>query len=267
MIFLCTLSFSLTSSLGAGLEKWSESLTNSLAIQIVTENEAERDSQTDAVMRMLEATPGIKGVSVAAQSDVLALLAPWLGDIPIGSGLPLPTLIDVELEDGNALNIEALRERLKATAPNASVDDHQEWMNRIIEFAAVLRIALTGVMFMVILSTIAIVIFGCRTSLATHRESIEIMHLIGAEDSMIARAFMDRYLVHGLLGGVGGVLLAGGLLLLLANIAEDIGQGLISASVPDLSIIGWLILIPLISGTLTMTTAFVTVRRALSKML
>jgi cell division transport system permease protein len=140
-------------------------------------------------------------------------------------------------------------------------------MNRIVEFASILRLAMAGVVIMVTLSTIAIVIFGCRTSLATHRESIEIMHLIGAEDSMIARAFMDRYLIHGLFGGIGGMLLASGLLLLLGSVAADIGQGLISSALPDTSIIFWLLLMPFIAGTVTMFTAFFTVRRALSHML
>ena len=266
MLFLTTLSLAMTIALGSGLERWSKGLTNSLSVQVITEDDTVRASETERVLTMLRATPGIASAEVAAESEVIELLSPWLGDIPVGSDLPIPTLIDVVLEAPDSVKIDALRERLKAISPNVAVDDHQAWMNRIVDLATLVRVILIGVMAMVILSTVAIVIFGARTSLATHRDSIEIMHLIGAENDMIAAVFDRRYLIHGIKGGLGGVFIAGGTLYALISMAERMGQGLLTATIPEMSLLWWFLLLPLAAALLTLVTSHITVRRVLDQM-
>ncbi len=268
MLFLCTLSLTGSFAIGSGLEKWSTSLTANLTVQIVVKDPIERERQTSAALRLLNATPGIEKATMLADSEILALLSPWLGDMPIDSNLPIPTLIDIKLAENSArVDTTALTERLKATAAGAQLDDHQAWMTQILELAAVVQILLTGVVVMVVLSTVAIVIFGCRAGLATHHESISIMHHMGAEDKMIAKAFDARYLMHGLKGGMLGVLLAASTLWILSSMAERLGQGLISASLPELDYIIWLGLLPIAAAFLTMLTARITVRNALLKLM
>jgi len=267
MLFLCTLSLTGAVAIGKGLASWSAGLTSNFSVQIVVKDPAERSVQTEAAIRLLNATPGIASTAVLAEADVLALLSPWLGDMPINSDLPIPTLIEVKLDGRSTVNTTALAERLRATAPGAQLDDHQAWMTQILELAGVVQLLLAGVVLMIVLSTVAIVIFGCRAGLATHHESIEIMHLMGAEDKTISKAFDVRYLGHGLKGGLVGVLLAGGVLWLLADLAQEMGQGLISASMPDASNLLWLALLPLSASLLTMLTARITVRKALLEMM
>ncbi len=268
MLFLCTLSLTGAFAIGKGLERWSTNLTANLSVQIVVKDPVERERQTQAALTLLNATPGIESAEVLADAEIIALLSPWLGDMPLDNTLPIPTLIDVTLEDGNnRLNAKALSERLISAAYGAQLDDHQAWMTQILELAAVVQILLSAVVFMVTMSTIAIVIFGCRAGLATHHESIEIMHLMGAEDKMIAKAFDVRYLVHGLKGGMLGVLFAATTLWILSRMAERLGQGLISASLPDLSYLIWLIALPIAAAIITMLTARITVRKALSNLM
>ncbi len=267
MLFLCTLALTGGLTLGKGLERWSAGLTSNLSVQIVVDNPIERQRQTEAALRLLKATPGIVSAEVIAESEVLAMLSPWLGDIPFDSGLPLPTLIEVKLTSPDAVNIPGLNERLRAAASGARLDDHQAWMEQILNLAAIVQLLLMGIVFMVILCTIAIVIFGCRAGLATHRESIEIMHLMGAEDKTISKAFDERYLMHGLKGGLIGVLLASLTIYMLINFAEKMGQGLIQAGLPQTGSLLWLALLPLASGLITMFTARLTVRRALLKLM
>ncbi|MEX0299343.1 MAG: cell division protein FtsX [Kordiimonas sp.] len=267
MLFLCTLSLTGALAIGSGLERWSASLASNLTVQIAVQDPIERQTQTEAALRLLEATPGIEKATVLADAEIMALLSPWLGDMPIGANLPIPTLIEVELESGSTINPAALSERLKATASGAQLDDHQAWMSQILDMAVVIQLLLGGVVVMVILSTIAIVIFGCRAGLATHHDSIEIMHLMGAEDSTISTAFDVRYLSHGLKGGLLGVLFASGALLLLSKMAERMGQGLISASLPITENLWWLALLPIVAAAITMLTARFTVRKALLEMM
>jgi len=267
MLFLCALSLTSALALGRGLERWSAGLTSNLSVQIVVDDAHERARQTEAALTMLRATPGVKEASVMATSDVIGLLKPWLGDMPSDTGLPLPTLIEVQLTKADAVNIKGLGERLRATAPGARLDDHQAWMTQILDLAGVVQLLLAGIVVMVVLCTVAIVIFGCRAGLASHRESIEIMHLMGAEDKTISKAFDERYLSHGLKGGLFGVLMAGLTLYVLIRLAAEMGQGLIQAGLPAASSLMWLALLPLMSGLITMITARITVRRALLELM
>ncbi|MBL4790263.1 MAG: hypothetical protein JKY60_14925 [Kordiimonadaceae bacterium] len=267
MLFLCTLSLVSALAIGAGLDRWSEGLTSNFSVQIAVQNSAERATQTDAALRLLRATPGIETATVLADAEILELLSPWLGDMTANTSLPIPTLIEVRLEPEAAVNTAALAERLKVTAPGSQLDDHQAWMAQILDLAAVVQSLLAGVVAMVLLSTIAIVIFGCRTGLATHHESIEIMHLMGADDSTISRAFDIRYMAHGLYGGLFGVLLATATLWLLSSLAERMGQGLITASISETPDFLWLALLPLLSSLITMFTARITVRHALRELM
>lgn len=267
MLFLCTLALVSGLALGRGLDRWSEGLSSNLTVQIVVEDAVEREHQTERALTLLRATPGVTSAYVLAESEVLDLLSPWLGDVPFDAGLPLPTLIDVSLSAPDAVHVAGLKSRLVATAPGAQVDDHQEWMTQVLDLAATIQLVLMGIVLMVVMSTIAIVIFGCRAGLATHRESIEIMHLMGAEDSMISKAFDERYLGHGLKGGLVGVLLAAGTLYLIAHLAKQMGQGLVTATLPEPGNLMWLALLPVFSAVLTMFTARVTVRRALAQLM
>jgi len=267
MLFLCTLALASGLALGKGIEQWSAGLSSNLTVQIVVEDEAERARQTEDALTLLRATPGITSAYVLAEADVLELLSPWLGDVPFDAGLPLPTLIDVSLSSPDAVHVGGLKERLATAAPGAQLDDHQEWMGQVLNLASAVQLVLAGIVVMVVLSTVAIVIFGCRAGLATHRESIEIMHLMGAEDAMISKAFDQRYMAHGLKGGLVGVLLAAGTLYLINYLAGEMGQGLITATLPDNANLSWLALLPLFSALITMVTARITVRRALAQMM
>ncbi|WP_374762878.1 cell division protein FtsX [Yunchengibacter salinarum] len=266
MLFLSSLSLVLATGVGRGLERWSSGLATTLSVQLVEPDRAVHDRQKTEVLAMLRATPGVEQARVMAESQVMDMLSPWLGDLPRGSGLPVPTLIDVTLKKPGAINPDALAERLKAIAPGARLDDHKAWLSRLLDLARLVQMVLLASLVMVVLATVAIVVFGCRAGLASHRGAIEIMHLMGAEDGTIARAFDERYLWYGLKGGIIGVALAALALYGIITLAGRMGEGLLTAALPGMGALWWLILLPPLAGGLTMLTARVTVRRALARM-
>ena len=263
MLFLTTLALVTSLALGTGLDKWSRGLTTSLSIQVVGPDVEKRTSNTEDALKMLRATPGIESANLLADAEILTLLSPWIGDIPTGNGLPIPSLIEVRLISPDSVNIPALKQRLSALSPDIRLDDHQAWMVQIFKLASTVRWVLAAVVFMIILSTISIVIFGCRAGLATHRDSIEIMHMLGAEDNIIAKAFDERYMLHGLKGGAIGTAIAAFVMYMLSNLIESLGEGLISALIPAFSSLWWLLALPFLTCLITMLTARFTVKRAL----
>lgn len=267
MLYLCALSIMAALAIGEGISSWSRDLASNVTVQIVVADTVERETQTAAALRLLRATPGVARADLMASSEVMALVSPWLGDLPMDAELPIPNLIDVTLDGTTQMNMAALTERLKSVAPGAALDDHQAWLGQILDLAGAVRLVLTAVVGMVVLSTVAIVIFGCRAGLATHAEPIAIMHLMGAEDSMICRAFDLRYLSHGIKGGIVGILLAAGTMWGLSSLAADLGEGLVSAVVPTPATSYWLAMLPILAAMLTMVTARLTVRSALREMM
>src|SRR3546814_9663629 len=78
------------------------------------------------------------------------------------------------------------------------------------------------------------VVLATRAALNTHRETIEVMHLMGATDGQISRLFERRSAFDGLLGGL--MALAAAFLVLAALQARVIatGSGLLgSVGMPD----------------------------------
>ena len=76
--------------------------------------------------------------------------------------------------------------------PGVIVDDHKIWLARLVDLVETLEALACTVLVFVILATIGTVIFTTKTGLAIHREAIEVLHLIGAQDSYIAGQFANK---------------------------------------------------------------------------
>ena len=266
MVYLCGMALFAGISIQSGINSWSDGLVARVSVQIAADDKLTRTRETTAALKMLKTTPGVKNAEVVADSEVMKLISPWLGDISAIEDLPMPSLIDVKLINPESVSIGALRARLKDIAPHAEIDDHQEWMGEVLSLASTIRTVALAMVLMVILCTIAIVIFGCRTGLATHKRSVTLMHLMGAEDSTIATEFDRIYMMHGLKGGLIGTLMAVITLYVFSNLMANIGEGLLTSFNPDTSIIIMLTLLPIFAMILAMVTASITVRRALLKL-
>jgi cell division transport system permease protein len=122
------------------------------------------------------------------------------------------------------------------------------------------------VVLLVVLAASIMVAFVTRMGLAAHQRSIELLHLIGAQDAYVARQFQGHALSFGLRGGILGVLLALPTLYLARVLLQRIDSGLL----PELTLrpYEWslFILLPVAAALVTMLTARVTVLRTLARL-
>jgi cell division transport system permease protein len=136
--------------------------------------------------------PGIAHAAPAPDNEAARLLQPWIGDADLVKALPIPSLIDIEREPGSKLTADDVREQLKATLRDARVDDHAAWLGDLARFIdgiagfGGLMILLAGLTLVLAVSLV------CRTIMATERETITLLHIMGAEDADIARHFQDH---------------------------------------------------------------------------
>ena len=268
MVFLAVLAVAGILMLNSVTARWSQGITGTLTIQISSaEVASEDDPRLQAVLGVLASTKTINRYQVISNERVLKLLEPWLGEITNSNDLPLPRLIDVELHSGVKLDVNKLAKQIKKIAPGSSVDDHQIWLERMLNLIETVQIIATAVLLCIGFATIGTVIFTTQTGLAIHHEAIDVLHLIGAQDSYIAGQFAGRALALGLTGGLLGLMLG---IITLMGVGFFMGR-MDGLFVPDLQLTAyqWLIVgfSPIGVAVIAMMTARVTVLRSLRQIL
>ena len=88
----------------------------------------------------------------------------------------------------------------------ASLDTHRRWQAELTRMASVLDALAYAVLVLICLCAIAIVVFATRSVLEANREIVDVLHLVGARDSFIARQVWGRFLKTGLAAGLIGML-------------------------------------------------------------
>jgi cell division transport system permease protein len=270
MVFLATLALSGALVLDNLLERWNRDIKGTLTVQVVPDaNNSTKDveARIDKTIRILEETPGVIRARALSDAELSALIEPWLGSTDLIADLPLPHLIDVTISDTDPPDLVALSDRLKAEVKGASVDDHRIWLSRVIRLADGLELLARAIMALVGLAAAVAVVYATRAGLAIHRQSIEILHLVGARDSYIARQYAKRALWLGTQGAVIGFALASPVLIGLGAMAKSLQGGLLAEV--SFGPAHWVVLgaVPVVAALLAMVAAFLTVLRTLSRML
>ncbi|MEM6277651.1 MAG: cell division protein FtsX [Pseudomonadota bacterium] len=262
MAFLACFALALSVSSGRLADRWSEELAQSLTIRISAPTE-QLQAQTQAVLTVLETTPGIRSARALTADEQRALLAPWFGgSLPV-EDLPIPQLIDV-VEDGGDLDVEGLRLRLQAEAPGAIVDDHSRWRRPLVEAAGRLR-GLSALSLVLIAGAMgAMVTLAANAALAANRSVIEVLRQVGARDGYIAQAFVRRFTLRAALGAAVGTM--AGMIAVALLPSTDAAAGFLT----DLGFRGldWLLpaAIPLLSGAVAFASTRVAALRTLRTM-
>jgi cell division transport system permease protein len=159
----------------------------------------------------MRAQPDILEIRPFTKAESAKLLEPWLGSGLSFDDLPVPRVIVARVQPGAALDLAALRNRVTQIAPNASVDDHRAWIERMRSMTGATVFAGIGILALVIVATIISVSFATRGAMAANRPIVEVLHFVGAGDRYIANRFQRHFLRLGLEGGVigGGVAMLG----------------------------------------------------------
>ncbi len=93
------------------------------------------------------------------------------------------------------------------TLPGAQLDDHTRWNAELAGFAASSAAIGWSMLFLIALATLAIIVFATQAGLRTHREIVEVVHMIGARDVFIAKEFQGHFLWLGIRGGIIGLVM------------------------------------------------------------
>ncbi len=271
MVYLASLALAGTLVIRDGVARWDRGLNGTLTVELPAASSGRDDGAIEAALKVLRSTPGVTRADAFDARRTAALLAPWLGTDIDAADLPLPRLIDVQIEPRAGVDLATLGQRLAATVAGAQVDDHRRWLSRVLRTALAVQIVAGVIVALVGMAAVLAVIFATRTGLAVHHGIVEVLHLIGARDGYIARQFEWHALRLGIKGGLAGLALAGLTLVGIAAAATQVGalddavRVLPALSAPAIE---WalLLLLPVAAGLVAMLTARITVLRALKRL-
>lgn len=268
MLFLTLLVAAAGITLADAAHKGGADLASQVTVQIIEPDPVARAAQKAALVKALRGTTGISSVNPVPDGEVRNLLEPWLGSGVVDADIPVPALVDIRLNSiPNGQSLRTLQQRLERVAPNIRLDSHSSWMAPFFDLMSALVWLAVGVLLLLLVATSAVVILAVRSTLNTHRGTIEIMHMMGGTDLQAARLFQRRVALDALLGGIVGFGGAAAVILALGGRFAAVEPGLLAgASFPWY---GWVILalIPLAVMGLAMLMARWTVVSALKKML
>jgi len=271
MVYLGILSISGVTVFDAILSGWSRAVTGTVTVQIPslgpTSELKDEQARTARAVRTLEALPNVATLRVLTNSEIDALIAPWLGEDVTSAELPLPVLIDIVMTDDSTNAVDKLREAVTDVVPDAIVDDHRKWFEHLIDLTEGFRVLAIGASLVVTAALALTIIYATRASLAEFREVISVLHFIGARDNYIAIQFAKRTLNSALLGSLAGLLSGGISILSIGWLARNVESGFLPEV--ELGFYFWLAIpvIALVAALLAMTTAFITVLRTLRTMI
>jgi cell division transport system permease protein len=269
MVFLAALALASVMALDRSLARWNAGLAGTLTVELPAAQGAS-DNGLAAALAVLRRVPGVTRAEPLSRAEIAKLVEPYLGQALSPDDLALPQLIDVRLDPVRPASAAGLKALLAQAAPAARLDDHAFWLGDLRRFARSVELTAFLILALVAASAAWSVTFVTRAGLSMQRDVIELLHLMGAHDSYVARLFERAALRLSLIGGLGGFALAAAVLLALgkaAGAADLLGDGV--ALLPTLHLKGWdwaaLAALPAAASAIAMTAARITVLASLRR--
>lgn len=272
MTFLASLTLGAVTLVADTASVWESQISREITAQVRPDDGLDMAVALETVRKIALATPGIAGVQVMDDAATGRLLSPWLGEGLDLDELPVPRLVLIAIDEDSPPDFIALRTKLVAAVPQASLDDHRAWVSRLVTMANATVLVGAAILALVMIATILTVVFATRGAMSGNRHIIEVLHFVGARASFIANEFQGHFLRLGLVGAMVGGSAAVSVFLLMglwtrANQAtpeaDQISALFGSFAIGWTGYIGVLVLVATVGG-LTAFTSRLTVKRQLA---
>ncbi|WP_373504160.1 cell division protein FtsX [Aestuariivirga sp.] len=248
---------------------WTSGLAREMTVQIRHVRGADVVEEVEKARSILSGFAGIAQVDVLDDQAGAKLLEPWLGTRSL-EGLPVPRLIRVVADTASPPDLAELEKALGGLK-GVRLDTHRKWEAELTRMARALSLLSYAILALISLSAVAIVVFATRAVLQANRHIVDLLHLVGARDSYIARQIDGRFVRTGLLSGFIGVAMGILTFLLLGLAGSDGGGGFAAASrgllfaPPDIAVwsYGALIAVPVAATLICLITSRITLMRRL----
>lgn len=208
MSFLACLTIGAVGMIRSTASSWASQISREITIQIKPDDKIDMDKTLLAVRELALSFVGTTGGTILDKDATARLLEPWLGAGLDIDELPVPRLVIITIDEQNPPDFTAMRAALAKKIPQAYLDDHRTWVDRLVSMARTTVIIGSGVLGLVFFAMVLTVIFATRGALAGNRHIIEVLHFVGAESSFVAEQFQKHFLLISMKGALTGAFLA-----------------------------------------------------------
>lgn len=198
----------------ATISDWERSVSGAITVQIPTydrEGKPRGDvvqEDVETALMILRTSDGIKGATVLDDNQMATLMQPWLAPNTVIQELPLPQLIDVEIDHAAPPHIKQIQADLAEQVPQAVLDSHRFWLDSLVRLAHNMLKMIGFILVLLTLTTTFTVIYATRASLTVHESVINLVHMMGANDFFIIQQYAWHSMKQTFLGALFGFLLA-----------------------------------------------------------
>ena len=273
MVFIATLILAVAIVVYTSVNSWTNNISGSLTVQIPTysndgkSREAVLANDIEMALTLLRSSEGITGATLLTDEQISNLMEPWLGHSEKINDLPLPKIIDVNVDPNNFPNISQLKSDLYEQVPEAILDSHRASLDELVLFFKNMVHLIALVLFLILLTTALSIIYITKSSMSVHQKVIELIHMMGASDFYITIQFAIRSFKLTLIGSLIGFLLALPIMGLFNHFLSQMNSGFVLEN--TLNPLQWALLvsIPFLTAALSFITAYRTVTNTLKRTL
>lgn len=270
MMFLTVLATAAGLALDHAARTLSADVSDRVTIQIAEADAEVRGRAVRRIVTLLGETEGVGNIEVVPEGELAGQLAPWLGSDMKISDIPVPALVDADLaapEAEREARLTALDKAVKDINAQARVEPHANYLAPLARLVGAIGILSFGVVALMAIATGAVVVLAARGAHATHRGTIDIMHMLGATDAQVVRLFQRRMMLDALFGAVIGFAGAVAVIILVGRFMQAVASDLVQSVM--LPAFAWILLplLPLAGVAVAWLSARVTLQRALKRSL
>jgi len=204
MTFLSCLTLGTVTLVRDTAATWQNQIAREATIQIKPVEGLDMEAALAAAQRIAAGFKGVRSASIVDRNATARLLEPWLGAGVDLDELPVPRLVIVTIDWSNPPDFAAMRTILAAEVPQAVLDDHRNWVDRLVSMARTTVVIGVAVLVLMLSATVLTVVFATRGAMAGNGHIIEVLHFVGAEARFIAAEFRRHFLLTGAKGAAAG---------------------------------------------------------------
>lgn len=284
LILLLLLVFACGSSVGGTLLRWHGGLNNKFTIEIpfsetsfAIAQKSEHIDKTPAEMMRLSAPvqqvlnfvrniPGVLSAEVVESEHLFSLLQPWIGQTDLLKDLQMPILIDLSIDPNAAIDYENMRQSLKSISGGIRLEAHARWQQMLTVMGQAIKTLSYAIVGFILGAIFIVISLITKSSLSAHKESIDILRLMGAKNSYVASQFQFQVFRACFQGGIIGIFFALPILYFLSWLAQYLGIPEIFKDMPSSEVVVSVFILPFIVSVFSMLVSRLTVLRTLTRM-
>lgn len=204
MTFLSCLTLGAVTLVRDTAAAWRTQIAREATIQIRPADELDMAAALSQAQAIAARFAGVRQATIVGRDATMRLLEPWLGsDFDIVE-LPVPRLVIVTIDPASPPDFAAMRAELAQEVPQAVLDDHRTWVDRLVAMARTTVTIGVSVLALMFAATVLTVVFATRGAMAGNGDIIEVLHFVGADARFIAGQFRRHFLLTGMKGAAAG---------------------------------------------------------------